>query len=436
MFIKQFKARNFLKLFLGLIFCGNSAMSQIIDNPLIRDKSQESIDVSEIILTDTSTIVNLLIDANKFPLDELCPQKKIVLKEAANQFRRAKKGELYSLEKSNALELKLVSTSSKTSCNANENSTLKSNTAVVQLVFSKLSNSNSGFLDLVAEGFTIEGICLNDGLAHEISMYQKAFEEFESGNKDSALTLFKKVLELNDTMNIMFRNSIFNIAVLYELKGEKKKASSAYKQVLESNFNDLEPIDGLSGAPCNFKHQACLRLAEFYKQDKKYKDALQYYWLADTTYDFLDTTKLLKRRDEVLILGDKLLCYDSLRLYDMAIYYGISKIVNEEAPRVYDAQAKALVGIIKKNFNYKKFVNDFDKSLKDLIVFESADKVFGKFRFLEKDIVVEVNKDYTIMEYDQKSKKLIKASNQEKNQDFFIQRVKLSDFYISLKSKG
>lgn len=422
-------------LFFCLFLSSSTIFAQQIISPLIKDKSHESLNISNIIINDSSTIVTVKFSSKNDSLIKLCLNKSAYIKESKNDFKRQLQVDKtpkqvapkkYSLIKPEGIPY----------CQAKENGKHNNDSLEFVLTFEKLDKPLYGFIDLITENFQFEGICLNDSLAYEVSTYQNAFSEFEAGNKDTAILLFKKIIDFHDTINNMYENSFFNIPVIYESNGDKKKAITWYKKLVESELKDDEILEEESKIYANYKHRSCLRLAAIYKSMSKFEESLKYIWLADTVHVFHDTSAVARNKQNALLLIDKIQAYDSLKEYSNALFYGIRQIINEETPNIYNAHSKMLVDIIKRNYDYKKFTADFDKALQELIVFDKENQVIGKFKFLEQDYELSINKDYTILSMDNKSKQLVKAGIQDKNQAFFIQRVKISDFYLKLKTKN
>ena len=423
-------------LFFSLSFSALFGFSQVLLNPLTKDKSHESLNISSIIITDTSTIITIVFESKNDSLFSFCVDKNSYIKESKNDFKRFSAGDKKSQEVNSPKKLALINKENIKTCAEKTAIKYAKDSLEFKLIFPNLNKPLVGFIDLVSESFRLEGICLNDSLAYEVSTYQQAFTEFEDDNKDTAIVLFKKIIDFHDTANNMYENAFFNIPIIYESKGDKKKAITWYKKLLESELTDDVLLEEGKSTFANFKHRSCLRLAAIYKSMGKFEESLEYLWLADTAHVLMDTSAVIKSKQNALLLLDKIQCYDSLKAYDQALFYGIRQIINEETPNLYNTHSKMLVEMIKQKLDFKKFTADFDKALQQLIVFDEENQVMGKFKFLDKDYELKISKDYAVLVFDPKTKQLVKGNLQDKNQAFFIQRVKISDFYLQLKSKS
>lgn len=361
-----------------------------------------------------------------------CANRNILIRESKNDFKRIKKAselKSYSLIKANGVAV----------CPLRQRFSKVGDYIEFDLVFPVLDPLPE-FIDVV-EGcndscFRLEGVCLNKELAFEIATYYQAFEDYENGKTDSALAAFEKIVELYDTTNTMYDFALTNIPGLYEHIGDKANAELWYRKILASEIitNDYR-LDNSENSFANYKHHAAVRLASICKNSAKYTEALDFTWQADTLYPFNDTSVVLKSQKKALLLYDKINLYQSLKKYDDALFCGINGIINEETPHLYDRHSALLVDIIKKQKEYKKYVKAFNAALLKLKVSEEDNIVTGSFKFEGMEYKLSIDKNYIVLAVDPKTKQTRKATIQDKDQNFFIERIKLSDFYIKLTGK-
>ena len=84
--------KNWFSKLTMLFFCiclsASSIFAQQIISPLIKDKSHESLNVSNIIINDSSTVVNVSFSSKNDSLIKLCLNKSAYIKESKNDFKR------------------------------------------------------------------------------------------------------------------------------------------------------------------------------------------------------------------------------------------------------------------------------------------------------------------------------------------------------------
>lgn len=90
-----------------------------------------------------------------------------------------------------------------------------------------------------------------------IKMHNEGVRYYNKKQYDNAIDCFQEAVLADPS----FIDSYYNLAVLYEYKGELAKAVAAYKKVLD--------ID-------NYNSEAAYKIAEIYSSQKNFKVALNY----------------------------------------------------------------------------------------------------------------------------------------------------------------
>jgi tetratricopeptide (TPR) repeat protein len=405
-----------------------AAVSQIIYNPLIKDKTHETMNVKAVAVSDSGTFVMITVTNTLDSGAWFCADKNITIKEAPNEFLNSilntnSSLKTYQLAGANGIPVCPLKYKFKT----------KGDSLDFELYFPKL-NPIPDFIDIIENCedhcFKLEGICLNNVLAYQISIYHQAFEDFDAGKTDTAISAFKKVIELKDTTHNMYIYALINLSGIYEQIGDKENAIKLYSKLLTT------PISTENESFLNYKHTPALRLAKLYKAKGNLDEALNHLWLADTVYTYRDTSIALLKQKKALLLNDKINAYSQLERYDDALFFGINEIINEELALTYETPSNLLVNLIKTHKNHKKYIEDFNKALTKMVVFEDEKTVSGRFNFEGKQYLITVDKNYTVLAKDPKTKEIRSATIQDKDKFFFIERVKVSDFYVKLKSKN
>jgi tetratricopeptide (TPR) repeat protein len=118
--------------------------------------------------------------------------------------------------------------------------------------------------------------------------FQEGKALFEAKKYESAVASFRHIVQ-NNPRNELFPRAVYNIGYCYFLANRSDSATSVFKVILKSNFNERDKSGGgiMDDPYANYRHRASELLSEIYYRRKMYDTALYYFAISDTVYPYL-----------------------------------------------------------------------------------------------------------------------------------------------------
>lgn len=120
-----------------------------------------------------------------------------------------------------------------------------------------------------------------------IKLFDRGLEHYESGNMDSTLFYWKKVVDEKISVGYdTYGAAFFNIPLVYWEMNDYDKAKEWYLKILDSDLRDSDETGDLMEPHTNYKHKSAVALASLYYQDSNYTEVLEWLYKADTLYRY------------------------------------------------------------------------------------------------------------------------------------------------------
>jgi len=150
-------------------------------------------------------------------------------------------------------------------------------------------------------------------------------QHYQSGDYGQAEAVWLKVREQFPT-SAAWAKAVFNLGVLHKEKGEFPQAIHYFEQLLKADVNDLEPGGHIMEAYRNHRPRSQWEIGNCLFAQKKYREALEAYRLAETKYPFRSWCGTCQAGYRYRYAFYQGLCYDwlgepatAVRLYCKAI---------------------------------------------------------------------------------------------------------------------
>jgi len=139
----------------------------------------------------------------------------------------------------------------------------------------------------------------------ECDLLNKGIEYYEEEKLDSAIIIWKSVIENYPDTSSCYGRSFNNIPIVYAQLGNNSQAKSWYQKIIDSELNDSDEGDGLMSPYANYKHNACLRMALLLKDENQIDESFKYIDLAETKFQYQTFSATSFEKRAVSITFDK-----------------------------------------------------------------------------------------------------------------------------------
>ena len=199
--------------------------SQVFEQPIAGKKSHSDLEITQIEITDSSTIVSLKVTNKLSSGGWFCADKNIYLKNSNGI-------EVYNLVKSENIPV----------CPEKHEFAYSGEVLEFKLYFEKISE-NIQFIDLIENCnnacFSFNGIILDNNHNEKIRLFERGFELYQNNETEKASSYFEKVLDGTITIQSqIYGLSYYYLIVMYKNQGFEKKAHELYAKLLESDIED------------------------------------------------------------------------------------------------------------------------------------------------------------------------------------------------------
>ena len=121
-------------------------------------------------------------------------------------------------------------------------------------------------------------------------LFEQAEKQVEDSLYQDAIQTYRKIRKVAAYNSDGYAKATYNIAYTYALLHKKDSAISVYEEIIDSDFDEMDPGGKGSGIMADpyslYKHNACDDLAHIYLEKKNYSKALSYIQLFDSTFPF------------------------------------------------------------------------------------------------------------------------------------------------------
>jgi tetratricopeptide (TPR) repeat protein len=200
-------------------------LSQIYEKPIAGKQSHPDLEITQIEITDSFTIVSLKVTNKLSSGGWFCADKNIYLKN------------------SNGLETYyLLSSENIPVCPEKHEFAYTGETLEFKLYFEKISD-NIQFIDLIENCsnacFSFSGVILDNIHNEKIREFEKGFGFYQNSETEKAISYFEKVLDGDITIQSQIHGlSYYYLIVMYKKQGFNEKAQELYSKLLESDIED------------------------------------------------------------------------------------------------------------------------------------------------------------------------------------------------------
>ena len=255
--------------------------------------------------------------------------------------------------------------------------------------------------------------------------FAKGEKYYQEGNYKKAYSVFEKFLKKfpNDEG---YPKAFYNTGIISLKISDTIKAESIFKNILNSNFNDLEGSgkDIMDNPYTLYKHNSSRILSEIYFNRKNYNKALDYLKISDEKFKFYaDCANAAVEYDiETAISFSK--CYSALGDTNKAIevlmpyvfpvlFGGVKEAVNN------------LVPLLKSKYGVDEFEKEVKLMIDNIYFDKDYKKVFTKL--FEKPILFKFNLDLDDMIFEGKINK--NAVTEEEIKEYVKNKIQGYYFY-------
>jgi tetratricopeptide (TPR) repeat protein len=199
----------------------------VYEIPLAAKQSLSELEITRIEITNSETIISLIVTNKLSSGGWFCADKNIYIK-------NSKGDEIYQLVKSENIP----------TCPDQFEFAYAGQTLEFNLYFDKISD-NIKFIDLIENCenscFSFYGIILDNNHNENIRAFENGFELFQNNEFDKSVAYFEKVLEGQNTIEShIYGLSYYYLILIYNDKGNKEKVNSLYNELLSSTIAEKE----------------------------------------------------------------------------------------------------------------------------------------------------------------------------------------------------
>ena len=209
----------------------------------------------------------------------------------------------------------------------------------------------------------------------ECDLLNTGLEYYEEEKLDSAIIIWKSIVENYPDTSSCYGRSFNNIPIVYAQLEDTIQAKNWYQKIIDSKLNDLDEGDGLMSPYANYKHNACLRMALLLKEENKIEESFRYIKLAETKFPYQTFSATSFEKRAVSIAFDKVELWKLKSDSKKALLVMLEKILdNDVFFRKTDAASftnvdfyAKLIEEIKPMIQEQYGFVEFEKNLKDAI---------------------------------------------------------------------
>ena len=212
-------------LFSAFLLITKVMLSQVYDKPIAGKQSHPDLEITQIEITDSSTIVSLKVTNKLSSGGWFCADKNIYLKN------------------SNGLETYyLINSENIPVCPEKHEFAYTGEVLEFNLYFEKIAE-NIQFIDLIENCnnacFSFNGIILDNTHNEKIREFEKGFEFYQNKELEKSIMYFENVIDGTITIQSqIYGLSYYYLIVIYKKQGFNEKAQELYAKLLESDIED------------------------------------------------------------------------------------------------------------------------------------------------------------------------------------------------------
>lgn len=269
----------------------------------------------------------------------------------------------------------------------------------------------------------------------EFSDCQHLFNEKEY--KICVNNTLKLIPTINDTLSLMYGQSLILVGDCYLRLNELSNAELYYQKVLHTSLKDSTETNDFVEPFANYKNNACKGLAYVYEYKKDWKTSL--YWLNQTkVYPHYCYASSHKLEDAVDVLEWYIFLYKKMDKYDDAMYEGLNFILNNPLLGNYDSYYKRVnqyfLGIIYDGYNKTDFINKLNNSTNNIVMTQKDSLITATLKLYGKEISMQAYKNQKdIINKDSNPFNTV-YEIKPKNSEYFKDKIQKQLFYEILQT--
>lgn len=215
----------------------------------------------------------------------------------------------------------------------------------------------------------------------ECELFNEGIEYYQQEKLDSAIMLWRNVVEAYPDTSICYSKSFNNIPIVYGNMGETALAKEWYEKVLASTLNDRDEGENIMEPYANYKYWSCLRMADLFKKENNLDESFRYVKLAETKFPYqtFSATSFEKRavseafykaglhaqngdnKEELFTLLEKIL--------DRDVFFRMPNAASFTNLDFYAGLVKEVLPMIEEQYyDYSNFKKEFSAAIKKLTV--------------------------------------------------------------------
>ena len=204
-----------------------SSFAQVYKNPIASKKSHPELEITQIAITDTNTIISLKVTNKRNEGGWFCADDNIYIK-------NTKGTEIY----------KLINAENIPICPDQFKFSYSGQTLEFSLYFPPISDQIK-FIDLIEDCsnacFSFYGIILDNEHNEKIRAFERGFELYQNQQKTEAITFFEKVISGKMSIDShIYGLSYYYLIVIYHELGNTEKVTFWYQKLLNSNLEEKD----------------------------------------------------------------------------------------------------------------------------------------------------------------------------------------------------
>lgn len=273
-----------------------------------------------------------------------------------------------------------------------------------------------------------------------VRKFNHGFDLFFAGQTDEAISIWKEIVKTSkDIHSNVYGMAFFYIADAYFATKQSDSSEFWFKKILSSSLIDSTETGDFREPYGNYKYISCKRLSSiygFYKPD--YDKALAYIDSAENNYPYYgfpgSMTSVMEQKTTRIYWKATILAVS--RKEEDAYYTLLNEYYITDYPEYFEENNKFLLEIISENKLKDEYLSELNKSLGKLTVETNGNWTTGTFKFRGKTYSKKVANDKKDVKYSDDRKLIIKGFEvQDKNKEYFANKIKKSSFYSALNGK-
>jgi len=352
------------------LFFHAQSVAQTIVKPVVGAKSHSSLSIQRVERSALSTIIYLSVK-NQTTGGWFCADRNIYIENAENEADR------YDILQSEGIP----------TCPERHQFSKQGEVLNFKLFFPVLPKGiiKINLVEDCADAcFFFNEVIVDAELNSEIKLFEEAFVHYSKRNMGEALRIFKKMVrEKIGYKNFRYGYAFYSIPIIYERQKNVIEAEKWYLKLLLSDVRDDMSSESLKDKYTNYKHRACIRLANLYRKNLQYPKALQFLIKAESEFpyqpDIVGDYKSIKT--EIDILLQTVGVYKEMKAYRTAINTLIYRILTSNHSSFYDKPEAELSELIEQHYGSKKFHTQFNLALRKMKLQQKNGQTHAAFNF-------------------------------------------------------